>query len=142
MDPRKLGIVVPLFLILLGTTGCVQRRFIVNSQPEGAAVTIDQQPVGRTPLAIPFTYTGTREFKLEKDGYQTIKVQENIKPNWYESFPISLVTENFWPREIRDNRQLEFQMQPRTQVQENLLLDRANELRGNVQRGMVTSSIN
>ena len=129
-------------LLLVSLTGCVQRRLIVRSQPEGAFVTIDRRPIGLTPLSVPYTYSGTREIQLEKDGFKTIKVQQRIDPTWYETFPISFVTENFWPRELRDERLLEFQMEPKTQVQENLLLDRANDLRFNIQRGTVTAPLN
>ena len=137
MERKNLWTLVPLLLIACSLTGCVQRRFIVRSQPEGALVTIDRQSVGRTPLSVPFTYNGTREIQVEKDGFKTINVQQQFKPTWYERFPVSFVTENFWPREIRDHRLVEFQMEPKTQVQENLLLERASEMRGNVQRGTV-----
>jgi hypothetical protein len=153
MDQEKLTSPVPLFLVLItilstvASTGCitangsVQRRFIVRTQPEGAFVTIDRQPIGLTPLSVPYTYSGVREFQIEKDGYKTIKVQQNFSPTWYERFPVSFVTENFWGRELRDERLLEFQLEPKTQVQENLLIDRANELRQNVQRGTVTGPV-
>lgn len=142
MQPKILAIVLAGGLILASLTGCVQRRFIIRSQPEGAAVTIDRQPVGLTPLSVPFTYNGTREIQLEKNGYQTIKVQERFRPKWFERFPISFLTENFWPRELRDERLLEFQMQPKTQVPESLLLDRANGLRYNIQSGTLTTFAN
>ena len=100
-------------LLLVSLTGCVQRRLIVRSQPEGAFVTIDRRPIGLTPLSVPYTYSGTREIQLEKDGFKTIKVQQRIDPTWYEKFPVSFVTENFWPRELRDERLLEFQMEPK-----------------------------
>ena len=122
-------------------TGCVQRRFIVRSQPEGAFVTIDNQPIGYTPLSVPFTYYATREIQLEKDGYKTIKVRERIRPPWYQKFPVSFFADNFAGREIRDERLLEFEMEPRTQVEENLLLERANDLRTNIERGTVTAPI-
>jgi len=128
-------------LTLISLSGCVQRRFIVRSQPEGALVTIDRKSIGLTPLSVPFTYNGTREVQLEKDGYKTIKVQQRVKPRWYETFPVSFVTENFWPREIRDERVMEFQMEPKTQVQGNMLLDRANDLRMNVQRGTISNPV-
>lgn len=138
----KFAILSLLIAICVGSTGCVQRRLIIRSQPEGAFVTIDRQQIGLTPLSVPYTYSGTREIQLEKDGYKTIKVQQRIDPTWYEKFPVSFFTENFSPREIRDERLLEFQMEPKTQVQENLLLDRANDLRFNVQRGTITAPIN
>lgn len=142
MLPARTTIILIVGLLLVSLTGCVQRRLIVRSQPEGAFVTIDRRPIGLTPLSVPYTYSGTREIQLEKDGFKTIKVQQRIDPTWYEKFPVSFVTENFWPRELRDERLLEFQMEPKTQVQENLLLDRANDLRFNVQRGTVTAPLN
>ncbi len=141
MLSKKVANIIVASLILVSLSGCVQRRFIIRSQPEGAFVTIDRQPIGLTPLSVPWTYNGTREFQLEKDGYKTIKVQQRFQPTWYETFPASFVTENFWPQEIRDERVLDFQMEPKTQVQENLLLDRANDLRMNVQRGTITTPI-
>jgi hypothetical protein len=141
MLSKKVANIIVASLILVSLSGCVQRRFIIRSQPEGAFVTIDKQPIGLTPLSVPWTYNGTREFQLEKDGYKTIKVQQRFQPTWYETFPASFVTENFWPQEIRDERVLDFQMEPKTQVQENLLLDRANDLRMNVQRGTITTPI-
>ena len=142
MLSARLTMTLSVGLLLVSLTGCVQRRLIVRSQPEGAFVTIDRRPIGLTPLSVPYTYSGTREIQLEKDGFKTIKVQQRIDPTWYETFPISFVTENFWPRELRDERLLEFQMEPKTQVQENLLLDRANDLRFNIQRGTVTAPLN
>lgn len=138
----RLVLVSSLLLLSLSSfTGCVQRRLIIRSQPEGAIVTIDNRLIGRTPLSTEYTYSGGRELKLELDGYKTVKVQERIDPTWYETFPISLVTENFAGREIRDERVLDFQMEPKVQVPENQLLDRANDLRFNVNRGGLTTPL-
>jgi hypothetical protein len=118
--------------------GCVQRRLIVRSQPEGALVTIDNHTLGHTPVKVPFVYYGTRQIQLEKEGYQTIKVKERIRPPWYEKFPLSFFSNNLAFREIRDERMLDFTLVPRSQVEENLLLDRANDLRLNTQRETLT----
>lgn len=129
-------------LILVGSSGCVQRRLIIRSQPEGANVTVDNRHVGRTPLSLPYVYSGTREIKLEKAGFKTIKVLQRIDPTWYETFPISLFSENFAGREIRDERLLDFQMEPSVQEPQNQLLGRANDLRFNINRGTVTGPLN
>lgn len=128
-------------LLTIGLTGCMQRRLIVRSQPEGAFVTIDNQPIGYTPLKVPFTYYGSRDIQLEKDGFKTIKVRERVRSPWYQKVPFSLVSDNFAGHEIRDERLLDFELEPRTQVQENLLLDRANDMRGNIERGTLTAPI-
>jgi hypothetical protein len=132
---------VVLALVVIFQSGCIQRRFIVRSEPEGALVSIDRQPIGYTPVSVPFTYYGTREFRLEKDGFKTVQVQQRVPAPLYATFPISFITENFWPREIRDQRVLDFQLEPKEQVAENVLLERANQLRDDINRGTVTAPL-
>ena len=141
MGINKLFITVCAICILLASTGCVQRRMIIRSQPEGAFVSIDNQPIGYTPLSVPYTYSGTRNIRLEKDGFKLVEVEQRIRPQWYDTFPVSFVTNNFWPREIRDERVFDFQLEPKEQANEGLLLERANQLRGNVNNGTVTAPI-
>ena len=142
MSKRKLrSYLLMVCLLMLGLTGCVQRRLIVRSQPEGAFVTIDDQPIGYTPLKVPFTYYGTRDIQLEKDGFKTVQVSERVRAPWYQKVPFNFFADNFAGRELRDERMLDFELEPRTQVQENLLLDRANDMRGNIQRGTLTAPI-
>ena len=121
--------------------GCVQRRMIIRSIPEGAFVTIDGQSVGATPLSLPYTYYASRDIRLERDGYKTINVQQRFDPKWYQTFPFSLISENFAFREHRDERVFDFTMEPKSQVQEDRLLERANDLRLNIDRGTITSPL-
>lgn len=136
------ALIAGLLLIMAINSGCVQRRLVVRSQPEGALVTIDNHVVGHTPVSVPYTYYGTRQIQLERDGFKTVKVKERFRPKWYDTFPISFFTNHFAFREIRDTRLLDFQLEPKMQVEENRLLDRANELRTNSQRGTLAPSFN
>ena len=133
-----------LFIILLtlvAACGCVQRRLQIRSQPEGAFVSIDRQGVGLTPISVPYTYYGTREIQLEKDGFKTVRVRQDIRPPWFERFPVSLFSNHLAGREIRDDRLLDFTMQPKQQVSEGILLERANDLRNDIKQGTVTAPI-
>lgn len=121
----------------ISLTGCMQRRMLIRSNPEGALITVDQQPIGHTPVAVPFTYYGTREIRAEMDGYETQKVKHRLAAPWYQFPPLDLLTDNFWPREINDDRVIDFQLTPAALVDENYLIDRANQLRGDVGRGTV-----
>ena len=125
-------------LCILLQSGCVQRRILVRSNPEGALVTVDRQPIGHTPVAFPITFYGTREIQLEMDGFQTKKVKHRVDAPWYQIPPLDFITDNFWPREIRDDRVVDFELTPKTTVDENILLERAGQLRGNVYRGLIT----
>ncbi len=128
---------VALAAFSLMSLGCVQRRILIRSNPEGALVTVDRQPIGHTPVAFPFTYYGTRIIELEKDGYQSVQVKHRFRPPWYQIPPLDFIADNFWPREIRDDRLLEFPMKPLETVNEGQLLDRANQLRGDVYRNTI-----
>lgn len=121
--------------------GCVQRRLQIRSQPEGALVSVDRQPVGATPVSVPYTYSGTREIQLEKDGFKTVRVDQNIRPAWFDLFPVSLVTNNFAFREFRDDRVFDFALEPKEAVSESVLYERANDMRQNIQRGTLTAPI-
>jgi len=134
-------LLIMLAIVPLSCCGCIQRRLIIRSIPEGAFVKIDDQSVGATPLSVPYTYSGTRDIKLERDGYKTINVQQRIDPKWYQTFPVSLISENFAGREIRDERVLDFTMEPKSQVQEDRLLERANDMRLNINRGTITGPL-
>jgi hypothetical protein len=118
-------------------TGCIRRVLMVRSEPEGALVTIDRQTVGQTPVAVPFTYYGTRDIRLEKDGYDLLETKERIRAPWYDIPPISFLTAHFSFRERRDVRNLDYRLTPKAMVDENDLLQRAGQLRTDVARGTV-----
>ncbi len=125
--------------VIFLSSGCVSRRITVRTEPEGAFVTVDGTPVGYSPVSFAYTYYGDRELQIEKDGYKTVNVMQQVRSPWYLKPPFSFVTENFWPREIRDQRVFDFQLEPKTQVNESFLLQRANNLRANVRQGTVTA---
>ncbi len=102
-------------------------------------MTVDGHPVGYSPVATAYTYGGTREIQIEKDGYKTVKVKQDLSDPWYLRPPVSFFTENFSPVEIRHQPVLDFQLEPKTRINEEYLLQRANTLRSNVQRGTVTA---
>lgn len=138
----KLMLVAVVGCFLLADTGCVKRKLTIRSQPAGALVYVDQQEVGQTPLSVPFTYYGTREIILEKDGYQTVKEKHRIRLPWYQIPPLDFITENLISKEIHDERVLDFQLQPQVPTDETQLQQRAEQLRQNVNQGLVTPLIN
>jgi hypothetical protein len=109
--------------------GCVRRRLTVRSNPPGAVVYVDDQRVGHTPVSTEFTYYGTRKIRLVKDGYETVSTLQTLDPPWYEIPPVDFVSENLIGRELRDERVLDFQLQPQRLVSTQELLTRANNLR-------------
>ncbi len=111
------------------STGCVQRRMTIRSNPPGALVYVDNYEIGVTPVSTDFVYYGTREFRLVKDGYETQTKLVTIPPPWYQFVPFDFVAENLIPYEVRDERKLDFAMEPQRLVPTEELLGRADSLR-------------
>lgn len=101
----------------------------IRSNPPGALAYVDNYEIGTTPVSTEFTYYGTREIRLVKDGYETLTVKQRFAPPWYEFPPLDFVSENLVPGELRDHRTLDFQLQPQRIVPSGQLVDRAERLR-------------
>lgn len=121
---------------LMTTTGCVRRRLTIRSDPPGATVYVDQREIGVTPVSTPFTYYGTRNFVVTKDGYETVQASRTFRPPWYQWPVLDFISENLWPRELRDERVVEFQLVPKATVSPEKLRQRAEELRRNAATGI------
>ncbi|NOY30384.1 MAG: PEGA domain-containing protein [Planctomycetes bacterium] len=117
--------------------GCVRRRLMVRSNPPGAMVYVDNQPIGTTPCATDFVYYGTREIRLVKPGFETLTVSQPIPAPWYEIPPLDFVSENLVPRKIQDYRTVSFNMVPQVIVPTEQLLSRAEQLRQSTMQGVV-----
>ena len=128
--------------VLVCSLGAVRRRITIRSNPPGALVFIDDQEIGFTPISTAYTYYGTRKIQLIKDGFETLTVKQTFSPPWYQVPPIDFVSENLWPRELRDERVLEFQLIPQQIVPTDKLLERAESLRGNARQGQITPLVN
>jgi len=119
--------------------GCVRRRLTVRTSPPGAVVSVDNQQIGTTPAASSFTYYGTREVRIEKDGFRTETIKRRINPPWYQAPGLDFITETLWPWEIRDERIIDVQLVPETIEPTSEVLQRADQLRGQSRAGLVTS---
>jgi hypothetical protein len=133
---RKAALCLTLALCTL-LPGCLRRRLMVRSNPPGAMVYVDNQPVGTTPCATDFVYYGTREIRLVKPGFETLTVNQPIPVPWYEVPPFDFVTENVVPRKIQDYRTVSYNMVPQVIVPTEQLLSRAEGLRRSTLQGAV-----
>lgn len=133
---HQLLIGIALFACLL-QTGCVRRRLMIRSNPPGAMVYVDNQPIGTTPCATDFTYYGTREIRLVKAGYETLTVNQPLPAPWYQIPPLDFVSENLVPRKIQDYRTASFNMVPQVIVPTEQLIARGEQLRQSTLQGAV-----
>ena len=69
---------VAVTLCALGLSGCVERRYVVYTDPPGAMVFRNGQPLGATPADDHFVYYGKYKFTIIADGYETLTVEQDI----------------------------------------------------------------
>ena len=102
----------PIILTFLALVACAPRRTLsVTSEPADALVRLDDQAIGPTPQRIPFYHYGVRRVTLYKDGYGTHSERIELKPAWYQRFPMDLVSEVLLPIGLRDQRRLSVELQ-------------------------------
>ncbi len=121
--------------------GCIRKRMTVRSNPPGANVYIDKQPIaGQTPVSTNFTYYGTRSIEIVRDGYRTERFLRKFNPPWYAIPPLDFFSETLWPFEKRDERIIDVQLSPEPIVPREALVASGEQLRLQASQGIAVSA--
>lgn len=127
--PRYCSLIVIVCLCVL-SLGCVERRLLITSEPAGALVYLNDQEVGRTPLEVPFTWYGTYDVRLEREGYQTLDTQQTAEQPWWEKPGPDLFAEAVPDKRVEIAWHLKMkEAQPASEVDPDRLLEFAQQLR-------------
>jgi hypothetical protein len=114
---------------LAGSTGCVRRSVTINSDPQGATVTLNDQEVGTTPASVEFTWYGDYDVILRKEGYRTLRTHQRLNSPWYQVPPIDFIAEILLPFTIHDRQQAFFALEPQQPMTREDLVKAAVEFR-------------
>ena len=96
---RKVVRATVLLSLIFLSTGCLSRTLTVRTVPPGAEVWMNKVPVGQTPVTIPVTYGGSREFIiLHEDGengkkYRPVRVRHDNYQVLFDAFPFDFFVE-------------------------------------------------
>jgi hypothetical protein len=115
--------------VLAASTGCVERRFRIESNPPGAYLYVNNTAYGPTPIDVPFLYYGKYDMMLVKEGFQTLRVKEPVDPPWYQYPVIDFFAEALYPGQLTDIRPLYYELEPVCQPNLDLLKAEGEELR-------------
>src|SRR5215212_5925052 len=108
---RLLLLIAPL-LLAVGCIG-VRRQLTVDSQPPGALVYVNGDEVGRTPVTYDFTFYGTMDLRLRKEGFETLEDTPKVWAPWWQIPPIDLIAEAF---PLTDRHALSYELTPKEQA--------------------------
>ena len=123
-------------LVIVVLPGCMHRRVTVYSDPPGALAKVDGKSIGYTPASFDYTWYGTREIQVLKDGYETDTRLVTFDPPWYQRFPLDLVSDNFAGRRVDDHRQIRIPLRKVTRDSSHDVLERGRSLRSEASHGV------
>jgi hypothetical protein len=127
--------VMVMAISFLWFTGCVSRRMTFVSNPPGAMVLLEGREIGYSPASADFTWYGTRQVTMIKDGYETKTDLVTVTAPWYQWPVIEFFADNLWPHRVTDRRVYSFDLQPKLMVPDEELRSRARQLRSESQIG-------
>ena len=125
MTPRRLLLVLVLMSL---SAGCVRQRLTVTSDPPGALVTLNDVEFGRTPVTRDFTWYGTYDVQIRKEGYKTLDTTGVVIAPWWNWVPLDLIA-NLLP--LTDHQKLHYTLNPSTRPANDsgAVVERAEQLR-------------
>src|SRR6266542_684785 len=128
MGGTRIGLVLLAGAVGLAA-GCVDRRFVVETNVPGAQIYVDGKPVGASPADGQWEYAGYREFTAVAPGYEPLVQRVRFAPMWYEFPPLDFFAEVLWPFRIEDRRAVHLALEPTRPVNEAALGGSADTLR-------------
>jgi hypothetical protein len=135
-----MGLVV--LMAVLASTGCMQRRMTIVSNPPGATAYVDGVEIGKTPVSHDFTYYGTREIRLVRDGYKSLTLLQPMSTPWYQMPPLDFFSDNLAFGEVRDERLYRYDLEPAVQEPFDTIVERGEQLRrGSVVPATATAAV-
>ena len=96
------GKTILLFFTVLLVAGCVKRSILIETDPPGAQLWINEHEIGKTPVLYDFITHGRYKFRLEKSGFKPITAREMIRAPIYEWIGIDFVSEWVLPVHLKD----------------------------------------
>ncbi len=92
--------------------GCVERTIVIESDPPGATVWVNEHPVGPTPLTYEFITHGRYTFRILKTGFRELVTRERVMAPIYQWIPLDLVSEYLVPFQFKDRHLFRYKLVP------------------------------
>jgi len=134
MEKHNSSAVILVILIALTTfAGCVERELTINTKPEGAVVTLNDEEIGESPVTVNFNWYSDYCVRISKEGYETLNTHRDLKGPWYDHFPFDFFAQIVNPNRIVDSYEWMFEISPKRQISRDELIQNAEELKKQLQ---------
>jgi hypothetical protein len=130
MAKRNLSaLIVISFVASMLLSGCVERQLTINTEPQGALVTLNDEEIGVSPVTVSFEWYGDYDVIIRKEGFETLKTHRKLKGPWYDAFPFDFFAQILSPDRIVDSYEWTFELAPQQEPTREELIRNAEELK-------------
>ena len=116
-------------ILTLFASGCVERKLTINTEPQGATVTLNDEEIGQSPVTVPFNWYGDYSVRINKDGFETLNTHKELKPPWYDYFPFDFFAQFVNTKRTVDSYEWTFTLAQKQQPGRESLIQKAEELK-------------
>jgi len=120
--------VVGLTIIVIAS-GCVERKLTINTRPQGALVTLNDEEIGTSPVTASFNWYGDYDVRISREGYETLKTHRTLKGPWYDHFPFDFFAGCLSPKRIVDSYEWTFELKEKQEPERQQLIEDARQLK-------------
>jgi hypothetical protein len=121
-----------------GLSGCVERTLTINTHPQGAMVTLNDQQIGTSPVTVPFNWYGDYWVHISKDGYETLNTHRKLNAPLYDHLPLDFFVQILYPGHIVNAYEWSFDLAPKEYPTRDQLIEHARSLREELEERSLT----
>jgi len=126
------------FLVVAGLAslllaGCVERKLTINTEPQGALITLNDEQIGVSPVTVAFNWYGDYGVRASKEGYETLETHQDLKAPPHDWIGLDFFAQVLYPGRIVDNYEWTFELAPRRDPTREELIEKADTLRRHLQ---------
>ena len=109
--------------------GCVERKLTINTEPQGALVTLNDEEIGQSPVTVSFNWYGDYNVIISKEAFETLKTHRQLKGPWYDAFPFDFFAQLLWPERIVNSYEWTFELTEKRYKSRDELIGDAQKLK-------------
>jgi hypothetical protein len=114
--------------ITVFVSGCIERRLVINTDPQGATVILNDEEVGTSPVTVPFNWYGDYKVRVIKPGFDILDTHRDLKAPLHDKMPFDFFYGVLWPGQIIDEYEWTFRLTPYQSPDRQELIDTARQM--------------
>ncbi len=110
-------------------TGCVERKLTINTEPQGAIVSLNDEEIGVSPVTVGFNWYGDYKVRIDKQGYETLNTHRLLKAPIHDAPVLDFFVGVLWPRRIVNEYDWTFTLTPYQPPKRDDLIESAKKMK-------------